>query len=264
MFSGWINQKRFGGNNKIAGVSVILGATKGRGSSTRMFNYCKQRSPAPSLCINQFITIRSSYVSPTYSITFTKLTGEDYTNPLYQDRITDNVWFTRLNTGGPLFNYKYYINESITPTQNILGNDFWYRNPPSSQGGTIGVMWAILNSSGFPDLSAPGINPQLFGTIGNSTNFFSFSQMCVLLRAMIDESSKPDILVNADESNEWILEDTSIADGTEMPYLEGKDLGCYIPALNLYFRIKISVWGIGDDGNPGAITYQRTGLYNPN
>ncbi len=81
---------------------------------------------------------------------------------------------------------------------------------------------------------------------------------------MIDESSKPDILVNADESIEWILENTSTINEPFMPYLENKDLACYIPALNLYFRIKISVWGIGDDGNPGAITYQRTALYNPN
>ena len=214
------------------------------------------------MCINQFITIRSS--STPYTITFTKLTGQDYTNPLYQDRLTDNIWFTRLNTGGPLFNYKYYINESITPTRNILQHDFYYENPPSSQGGTVGVMWAILNSSGFPDLSAPGINPQLFGTIGNPTNFFSFSQMCVLLTGMIQQSSKPYILVNADESIEWILENTTTINEPFMPYLEGKDLGCYIPALNLYFRIKISVWGIGDNGNPGAITYQRTALYNPN
>ena len=49
MFSGWINQKRFGGNNKIAGVSVNLGATKGRGSSTRMFNYCNTTQPRPFL-----------------------------------------------------------------------------------------------------------------------------------------------------------------------------------------------------------------------
>jgi hypothetical protein len=56
----WLNQKRFGGNNKIAGVSVNLGATKGRGSSTRVFNYCKQTSKDPSQCINQFITIQSS------------------------------------------------------------------------------------------------------------------------------------------------------------------------------------------------------------
>ena len=88
--------------------------------------------------------------------------------------------------------------------------------------------------------------------------------MCVLLTGMIQQSSKPYILVNADESIEWILENTTTINEPFMPYLEGKDLGCYIPALNLYFRIKISVWGIGDNGNPGAITYQRTALYNPN
>jgi hypothetical protein len=57
LFNLGLNQKNFGGNNKIAEVSINLGATKGRGSSTRMFNYCKQKSVAPSLCINQFITI---------------------------------------------------------------------------------------------------------------------------------------------------------------------------------------------------------------
>lgn len=262
MFRLWINQKRFGGNNKIAGVSVNLGATKGRGSSTRMFNYCKQHSQAPSLCINQFITLRRPS-PPSYSINFTKLTGQDYMDPLYQDRITDDIWFTRLNTGGPLFNYKYYVNNSIVPTKNILEDDFWYHNP-GSQGGTIGVKWAILNSSGFPNLSAPGINPQLFGTIGNPTNFFSFSQMCALLRAMIDESSKPISLIDPINNNTWLLENDNDVRSTYMPYLENKDLGCYIPALNLYFRIKISIWGVGDDSNPGAITYTRTILYNPN
>jgi hypothetical protein len=136
--------------------------------------------------------------------------------------------------------------------------------PNYQEGGTIGVKWAILNSSGFPDLSAPGINPQLFGTIGNPTNFFSFSQMCVLLRLMIDEPSKPISLIDSSNSNDWLLEDTNIGNETYMPYLENKDLGCYIPSLNLYFRIKISIWGIGDNGNPGAITYARTTLYNPN
>ena len=49
MFSGWINQKRFGGNNKIAGVSVNLGATKGRGSSTIVNNAAP---PLPCVLIN--------------------------------------------------------------------------------------------------------------------------------------------------------------------------------------------------------------------
>ena len=65
-------------------------------------------------------------------------------------------------------------------------------------------------------------------------------------------------------STDWLLENTNIDNETYMPYLENKDLGCYIPSLNLYFRIKISIWGIGDNDNQGAITYARTTLYNPN
>ena len=57
LFNLGLNQKHFGGNNKIAGVSINLGCTKGRGSSTRMFNYCNKKE-AYTNCINQFITIR--------------------------------------------------------------------------------------------------------------------------------------------------------------------------------------------------------------
>ena len=59
LFNLGLNQKRFGGNNKIAAVSVKLGSTKGRGSSTRMFNWCVRNSPAPSLCIKSFTTTAS-------------------------------------------------------------------------------------------------------------------------------------------------------------------------------------------------------------
>lgn len=46
--------------NEPAGAGTIkLGCVRGRGSSTRMFNYCHQHSSTPSLCIDQFITINS-------------------------------------------------------------------------------------------------------------------------------------------------------------------------------------------------------------
>jgi hypothetical protein len=57
LFNLGLNQKHFGGNNKIAAASVNMGCTKGRGSTTRMFNYCKQHSSNPSNCINEFINI---------------------------------------------------------------------------------------------------------------------------------------------------------------------------------------------------------------
>ena len=56
LFNLGLNQKRFGGNHKIAAATINLGSTKGRGSSTRMFNYCNKRESYIN-CINQFIFI---------------------------------------------------------------------------------------------------------------------------------------------------------------------------------------------------------------
>ena len=56
LFNLGLFQKKFGGNNRIAGVSINLGSTKGRGSSTRMFNYCNKKNSYQS-CINKFISI---------------------------------------------------------------------------------------------------------------------------------------------------------------------------------------------------------------
>ena len=45
-----------GGNDKIAAATINLGSTKGRGSATRMFNYCNKRE-SKFYCLNQFIKI---------------------------------------------------------------------------------------------------------------------------------------------------------------------------------------------------------------
>jgi hypothetical protein len=199
-------------------------------------------------------------IGRSYPFLFSKTKNDDPFNASYQDRITNDIWFTRLNTGGPLFNIKYYLDNNITPTQSILGSDFGYGGV-SPQGGTIGVKWAILSSSGFSNPSAPGINPDLFGTTNNSDNYYSFSQMATLLTAMIESSSKPVSLVSNND-NKWNLQNGSVNNPQNMPYLENKDLGCYIPAINKYFKITISYWGVGGNFS-GAIIYTRTELLNP-
>jgi hypothetical protein len=45
-----------GGNDKIAAATINLGSTKGRGSSTRIFNYCTKKE-SNFYCLNQFIKI---------------------------------------------------------------------------------------------------------------------------------------------------------------------------------------------------------------
>ena len=49
--------QNIGANQPIVAGTINLGCTKGRGSSTRMFNYCNKKEPYTK-CINQFITIR--------------------------------------------------------------------------------------------------------------------------------------------------------------------------------------------------------------
>jgi hypothetical protein len=44
------NQKKFSG--KVSTAAVNMGSTKGRGSTTRMLNYCTQHSEEPSDCVN--------------------------------------------------------------------------------------------------------------------------------------------------------------------------------------------------------------------
>jgi len=46
-----------GGNHRISAATINLGSTKGRGSSTRMFNYCT-KSESNIFCLNQFINVK--------------------------------------------------------------------------------------------------------------------------------------------------------------------------------------------------------------
>jgi len=49
-----------GANQPILGGTINIGCTRGRGSTTRMFNYCHSHSPNPSICINQVIDIKNT------------------------------------------------------------------------------------------------------------------------------------------------------------------------------------------------------------
>ena len=66
LFNLGLFQKNFNSTSRVGSGAINMGCTRGRGSTTRMFNYCKEHSPNPSLCINQFINIRSSQL-PTSS-----------------------------------------------------------------------------------------------------------------------------------------------------------------------------------------------------
>ena len=56
-----------GANQPILGGTINIGCTRGRGSTTRMFNYCHSHSPNPSVCLNQFIDVKSISNQPSSS-----------------------------------------------------------------------------------------------------------------------------------------------------------------------------------------------------
>jgi hypothetical protein len=142
-----------------------------------------------------------------YPIAFSKTKNNDYRNPLYQDRITPDIWLTRRSRGGPLFNYKPYENTELTELElgNELYADIWNDDEPGWQGGTVGLKWAILSAQGFPEVEESSVNPNLLGTIGNPTNFYNFAQMMSLLLSMMGDATKPVSLVP--NSRSWVLED---------------------------------------------------------
>ena len=86
-----------GATQPIVAGTINLGATKGRGSSTRMFNYCNQRSANPSECINQFINVAPTPPTPdTTILVYNTSQGSSF--------VWSGVTFT-LDTSLPQFSY---------------------------------------------------------------------------------------------------------------------------------------------------------------
>ena len=90
-----------GATQPIVAGTINLGSTKGRGSSTRMFNYCNQRSANPSECINQFINVAPTSTPVTPPPTPTTLV---YSLTQGSSFVWDTVTFT-LDTSLPQFSY---------------------------------------------------------------------------------------------------------------------------------------------------------------
>lgn len=59
-----LNQRNFNGTRPTTAAAINMGTMRGKGSTSRMFNYCTQRSANPSECINQFINIARPPIAP--------------------------------------------------------------------------------------------------------------------------------------------------------------------------------------------------------
>ena len=114
-FSLGLNQRRLNGTTAVGKQAINLGATRGKGSSTRMYNYCTNTSPAPSLCIYDFITVNNGSAPPTPSGPTVPGTPV-ITNIVAGDQELIINFTAPSNGGTPITDYLYSINGGITFT----------------------------------------------------------------------------------------------------------------------------------------------------
>ena len=79
------NQRNFNGSRPTSTAAVNMGAMRGKGSTSRMLNYCKTHSTNPSGCINQFVNIAPAEPQlppPSYTATgtYTVSSNSQYNN----------------------------------------------------------------------------------------------------------------------------------------------------------------------------------------
>jgi len=172
LFNLGLNQHNLGGNHKIEGVSINIGATKGIGSSTRIFNYCRERSSNPSLCINEFITISAPptpYPScpPINISTVATFNGTSWvlnadTTVLACQTFTVDVLDTLIIPNGLTITNNGTINNNGT----ITNDGTFTNNVTFSNNGTINNNGTITNNIGATLTNNKNVNN--YGTIANN------------------------------------------------------------------------------------------------
>jgi hypothetical protein len=187
-------------------------------------------------------------------LTFTKTSNADWTLAENQDKITDNVIFTRQNKG-PIYNYQFWINNfESDATFADLNDDFWNDTESEREfvrsGGTSGIRWAILDDTGASTETWGAF--ELYGTLGDPTHFYSFHSIASIITNLEDENNVIGV------PDDFSIEDIDGVDensGTDMPLLVGKKLGVWIVDEDIYFTLTFTKW---ESGGANGIEYTRS------
>lgn len=189
--------------------------------------------------------------------TFSKSTGDDWTLPAFQDKITDNVIITRQDSK-PIYNYAWWQkNKGSDATGDELNSDFWGEgeNEFTETGSTKGIKWAILDSTGFLGNIHPDFD--LFGKLGDTTNFYSFHNIASIINYIDSTTNVTGIVDNFEVRLEYDGDGIDTASSTYMPNLVGKNLGAYLVEDKIFIKVKITNWGTGG-ANGGSFSYMRS------
>jgi hypothetical protein len=79
---GGFNQKKFN-NNSLQRHAIQMGATRGMGSTTRKYNWCRRNTSNPELCINEFINVENLPSQEENAFYLSGIFGESFFLELY-------------------------------------------------------------------------------------------------------------------------------------------------------------------------------------
>jgi hypothetical protein len=192
---------------------------------------------------------------------FSKDKNDDWTDPQYQDMITEKVTFTRQDNNY-LFNLTWWEdNIGNAPVHGDNSSDlaweFWGSivQPVSDvmgwapTGGTKGVRWALLDPGpgNYPNTKWEEFN--YYGSLEGGTHFYSLHNVASFVHNL-----------DLGKNITGVQNDLNIYAGNpssaDMADLVGKTLGVWLQEDNIYFSLKITAWTPASEG--GTITYERS------
>nr|WP_299173517.1 putative metal-binding motif-containing protein [uncultured Allomuricauda sp.] len=200
---------------------------------------------------------------------FTKAALADWTSTQNMDQITENVIFTRQDSG-PMYNIAWWQDtfgmdaEHIDRNNSDLVADFFNDedvsikdiNAINPTGGTKGVRWAILKDEVAPTRNSAWADFLFYGTLGNPEHFYSFNNMVNMI-TNLDAQNKTHIIIDdftTIAGNGTVQLDNAI----NMRSLIGKKLGVWLVEDDIYLELTFTEWEDGKDGPGGAFSYVRS------
>ncbi|WP_223826563.1 putative metal-binding motif-containing protein [Flagellimonas sp. S3867] len=196
------------------------------------------------------------------TIEFNKAANVDWTLAENQDELTKKVTFTRQNTG-PMYNFEWWQTEfkadavHVNSSDSDLHADFWDNENSTDRdfkfsGGTKGVRWALLDSTG-GDLTNEGWATYPYATLGNPEGFYSFHNVVSIITALEDGFVVDGVV------DDFNISLSGFPDFDDVDYedLIGKKLGVWLVEDDIYLTLTFTEWASGQQGG-GAFTYTRS------
>lgn len=197
-FGSGLNQKRFSG--KVSTAAVNMGNTKGRGSTTRMYNYCTQNSETPSNCINQFISFAAAPVPApfdpnsnilfdisSFSDKFNSRTGNNekikpYGNPNDYYKLPENYIIALTNAANrwnKLIKFSPNVNSFLNSSLQNLNPNYTWKGIQLFKAEIINESSTVLASAS-PNLLQTTTFPLRFSLVinfGSSITYFNVQEL---------------------------------------------------------------------------------------